>query len=45
METFFEIDIREPFSVSMISGEIEPGSSIDLNFVFSPKVTYIILDY
>lgn len=42
METFFEIDIKEPFSVSIISGEIEPGSSIDLNFMFSPKVTILI---
>ncbi|RNA28727.1 coiled-coil domain-containing protein [Brachionus plicatilis] len=37
METSFEIDIKEPFNVSVLNGEIEPKSSIELSFFFSPK--------
>ena len=41
MDTFFEIDIKEPFSVSQTSGELKPKSSIELIFTFQPKVILI----
>lgn len=38
LNTFFEIDIQEPFSVSPINGEIKPKSSVDITLLFEPKV-------
>lgn len=38
LDTVFEWDIKEPFTVSLASGEIKAHSSIEVTFNFQPTV-------
>lgn len=43
LDTFFELDIKEPFSVQPTSGELKANESVKLTFKFNPKVYLIHL--
>jgi len=40
----FEWDVKEPFNVSLVSGEIKANSSIDVTFNFKPTVNNFSFD-
>ena len=41
LDTYFEWDVQEPFSVSPMNGEIKAFNSIEIIFTFQPKVLLI----
>ena len=41
MDTYFEWDVKEPFSVSPINGEIKANTSMSVIFSFQPDVRVI----
>jgi len=42
LDTYFEWDIKEPFSFSPVNGELKSNSSIDITVTFEPKVYQLI---
>lgn len=38
MDTYFELDVKEPFSVNQSSGNLSAQSSIQVTIKFQPKV-------
>lgn len=38
LDTYFELDVKEPFSVNQSSGNLSAQSSIQLTIKFQPKV-------
>ena len=43
MDTLFEWDVKEPFSVSPTNGELKANESTEITFTFHPTVNLIIL--
>jgi len=43
LDTLFEWDVKEPFSVNPINGELKANESTEVTFTFHPTVILIIL--